>query len=101
MALSDSSYRSSCCSVLGLGAGSGFTPRGGGLPGSVQETSTHASGLLTPGNQSTARKLTQHAVLPSRSPNAVSIPKLDFGAQYRAYAFPCQRLTAILANSRP
>ena len=38
-------------------------------------------------------------VLLSRSYDTVSIPNLDFGAQYRAYAFPCQRLVAALTDS--
>jgi hypothetical protein len=37
-------------------------------------------------------------VLLSRSYDTVSIPNLDFGAQYRAYAFPCQRLVAALVD---
>ena len=49
----------------------------------------------------TRARLAQLAVLPSRSDNTVSIPNLDFGAQYRAYAFPCQRLAPALASRRP
>jgi len=39
--------------------------------------------------------------LPSPSHNKVGVLKADFGAQYRACTFPCQRLTDALASIRP
>jgi len=56
-------------------------------------------GSSTPGNRHRTCDLTPCLVLLSRSFNTVSIPNLDFGAQYRAYAFPCQRLVAALTDS--
>ena len=56
-------------------------------------------GSSTPGNRHRTCDLTPCIVLLSRSYDTVSIPNLDFGAQYRAYAFPCQRLVAALTDS--
>ena len=56
-------------------------------------------GSSTPGNRHRTCDLTPCIVLLSRCYDTVSIPNLDFGAQYRAYAFPCQRLVAALTDS--
>jgi len=40
-------------------------------------------------------------ILRSPSRNKVRLRIVDFGAQYRAYTIPCQRLTADLAGCRP
>jgi len=48
------------------------------------------------GEPSQDSRLSPWFVLPSHLPNVVGVPNFDFGAQYRAYAFPCQRLVAAL-----
>jgi len=58
------------------------------------------TGSVTPENRPAAR-IARLAVLPSPSPNKVGVLNVDFGAQYRACTFPCQRLTDVLTNISP
>lgn len=58
----------------------------------------HMLRVFDSGEPSQDSRLSPCFVLPSHSPNVVGVPNFDFGAQYRAYAFPCQRLVAALTN---
>jgi hypothetical protein len=101
MTLSDSSLHSAGCSAPDLGTCSGFFAVWARPPGFRVRDIHTCFGSTTPGNPSAARAFSQQSVLPSRSPNAVGIPDLDFGALYRAYVFPCQRLVATFTSSNP
>lgn len=48
-----------------------------------------------------ALAVSRPSMLPSPSVHKVGTLKFDFGAQYRAYILPCQRLALILTNQRP
>ena len=70
------------------------------LPGSVQRASVHAPGLRLR-RVGVPLAIARHPVRPSPSDNKVGTLEVDFGAQYRAYTAPCQRLAASLATGHP